>query len=211
VNFLIYSFFYYHISLCSYSDQWNSATIGGKYTFTLSILPRRKLNSSKFGFDSWIRDYKRSAVRSRRPGRIRNGRSFTSSACTHTLTYTHTYTHTHWSPPREAHRENTDDRSRCDEVFDLNLFTSLLCLFAMPGFIDISSQRMACALLSLLPFLSFFNLAMCHAESRRRCSHSAHDVPVSMENAKNVESSSTSSPRRLIRRAYRRGFWWRIF
>lgn len=43
----------------------------------------------------------------------------------------------------------------------------------MPGFLDISPQRMACALLSLLPFFNFFfNLAMRHAEPHRRCSHS---------------------------------------
>lgn len=97
-------------------------------------------------------------------------------------TYIYIYTYASIASPRGS-RENTDDRSRCDEVFDLNLFTSLLCLYAMPGFLDISPHRMACALLSLPPshyyfFLIFFNLAMRHADPHRRCSHSIHDVPV---------------------------------
>lgn len=127
--------------------------------------------------------------------------------------HTHTHTHVHARTHIYAYiriltaslrlARNIDDRSRCDEVFDPYLFTSLLLsVRKMPGFLDISPQRMACALLSLLPSLLsspfpsfFFSLTqLCVEFHIRRCSHSAHDDdPVSTGNA---ENSSTRVPRR---------------
>jgi len=96
-----------------------------------------------------------SAVRSRRPGRIRNGRSsFTSSA------YTSVYAHIHIDRQSRARaRTALIDRSRGDTtrsstrmhafIFSVSLSFSLppplslsLCLLAVPGFLDISPHGM---------------------------------------------------------------------
>lgn len=101
----------------------------------------RELNSAELcSLDPWIKRLQKergsiSKAWSYPGGRLLPQVPVTRVQYAHTYTRTHTHTQTHTLTLRlpEARAKNTDDRSRCDEVFDPCIFSlscPFYCLFA---------------------------------------------------------------------------------